>query len=87
MAVKKITEVVPSLPPQNEQDLEDLLAKRLAEDLIADVDMGRLTKKAIAHLGNMLKTKCIEWLKADNSQRIALNEIEAIDTTSEEVAV
>ena len=86
MAVKKISEVVPSLPPQPEPDLEDLLAKRLADDLIADVDMGRLTKLAIAHLGKGLKSRFIDWLKADNSQRVALNEVEAIDAVSEEVA-
>lgn len=87
MAAKKITEVVPSLPPEKEPDLEDLLAKRLADDLIAEIDMGKLTKLAIAHLGKGLKSKFIDWLKADNSQRIALTEGEAIEAASEEVLV
>lgn len=85
MAVKKITEVVPSLPPQIEPDLENLLAKRLADDLIAEVDMGKLTKLAIAHLGKGIKSRFIDWLKADNSQRIALTEGEAIEAASQEV--
>lgn len=86
MAVKKITEVVPSLPPQIEPDLENLLAKRLADDLIEEIDMGKLTKFAIAHLGKGLKSRFIDWLKADNSQRVALTEVDAIDAVSEEVA-
>ncbi len=86
MAVKNKLEVVPSLPTQPKADLEDLLASRLADDLIADVDMGKLTKLAIAHLGNRLKSRFIEWLSADNSQRIALTEVDAIDAASEEVA-
>jgi hypothetical protein len=86
MAVKKALEVVPSLPTQPEHDLEELLASRLADDLIADVDMGKLTKLAIAHLGNRLKSKFIDWLSSDNSQRVALTEVDAIEAASEEVA-
>ena len=87
MAAKNKFDIVPSLPPQtNSENLEDLLAKRLADDLIADVDMGKLTKLAIAHLGNRLKSRFINWLKADQSSHVALSEIDAIDTTSEEVA-
>ena len=86
MAVKNKLEVVPSLPTQPKPDLEDLLASRLADDLIADVDMGKLTKLAIAHLGNRLKSRFIDWLSSDNSQRIALTEVDAIEAASEEVA-
>lgn len=86
MAAKNKLEVVPSLPAQPEHDLEDLLAKRLADDLIADVDMSKLTKLAIAHLGNRLKSRFIDWLSADNSQRVALTEVDAIEAASEEVA-
>jgi hypothetical protein len=86
MAVKNKLEVVPSLPTQPKPDLEDLLASRLADDLIADVDMGKLTKLAIAHLGNRLKSRFIDWLSSDNSQRVALTEVDAIEAASEEVA-
>jgi hypothetical protein len=86
MAVKNKLEVVPSLPTQPQPDLEELLASRLADDLIADVDMGKLTKLAIAHLGNRLKSRFIDWLSSDNSQRVALTEVDAIEAASEEVA-
>ncbi len=86
MAAKNKLEVVPSLPTQNEPDLEELLASRLADDLIADVDMRKLTKLAIAHLGNRLKAKFIDWLSTDDTSRFALTEVEAIATSSEEVA-
>lgn len=85
MAVKKNLEVVPSLPKQ-QLDLEDLLASRLADDLISDVDLGKLTKLAVKHLGTKLKTKFIDWLIADNSYAVPLSEVEAIAIESEKVA-
>ena len=86
MAAKKPLEVVPSLPTQTEPDLEELLASRLADDLIAEVDMGKLTKLAIANLGKRLKSRFINWLVADNSAHIPLSEAEAIEAACEDVA-
>lgn len=83
MAAKKTLEVVQDLP---KPDLEDLLASRLADDLIADVDMGKLTKLAVKHLGTKLKTRFIDWLISDNSAAVPLSEVEAIAIQSEEVA-
>lgn len=86
MAVKKNLEVVPSLPPQaetTEQDLENLLSARLAEDLINEVDIGKLAKLTVSKMGIKLKQKFIDWLLADNSAPVPMNEI---DAASEEVA-
>ncbi len=80
MAAKKNLEVVQSLP---EPDLEELLAARLADDLIADVDMGKIAKLAIAYIGKTFKTKIINFLLSDNLATVPLNEIEA---SAEEVA-
>ena len=85
MAVKKSLEVVPSLPV-TEPDLEDLLASRLADDLLAEVNMGKLTKLAFSYLGKRAKAKFIEFLKSDTSAHIPLSEVDAIEAASEEVA-
>jgi hypothetical protein len=84
MAVKKNLEVVASLPKQ--PDLEELLAPRLADDLLAEVDMPKLAKLMFGHLGKRLKLKAIEWLSADTSAHIPLNEVDAIEAASEQVA-
>jgi hypothetical protein len=81
MAVKKALEVVPLLP---EPDLEALLAARLADDLIADVDMGKIARLAIAHIGNTFKVKIINFLLSDGGSVVPLTEIEA--AAEEEVA-
>ena len=80
MAVKKNLEVVTSLPGP---DLEDLLAARIADDLLADVDMGKLTKLALKHIGNKFKARIIDFLMADGGSVVPLTEIEA---SAEEVA-
>jgi hypothetical protein len=77
MAVKKVLLVVPSLPVTIEQDLEALLATRLADELSNDIDMGKLARLTVSHLGIKLKQRFIDWLLADTSAPIALNEIEA----------
>ena len=84
MAAKNKLEVVASLPKQ--PDLEELLAPRLADDLIAEVDMSKLAKLMFVHLGKKLKLRAIEWLSADTSAHIPLNEVDAIEAASEEVA-
>jgi hypothetical protein len=86
MAAKKKFEVVPSLPTQKDTGLEELLAPRLADDLMAEVDMGKLAKLMFVHMGKKLRTKAIEWLSADTSAPIALNEVEAIATAVEDKA-
>ena len=77
MAVKKILEVVPSLPVTTERDLETLLATRLADELINDIDMGKLARLTVSRLGLRLKQRFIDWLLADSSAPVAMNEIEA----------
>lgn len=84
MAAKNKLEVVASLPKQ--PDLEELLAPRLADDLMAEVDMTKLAKLMFVHLGKRLRTKAIEWLSADTSAHIPLNEVDAIEAASEEAA-
>lgn len=84
MAAKKTLEVVRDLP-ETKPDLEDLLASRLADELIAEVDMGKLMKFGVKHLGTKLKTKFIDWLIADNSAAVPLSEVEAIAIESQEV--
>lgn len=84
MAAKNKLEVVASLPKQ--PDLEELLAPRLADDLIAEVDMTKLAKLMFVHLGKKLKLRAIEWLSADTSAHIPLNEVDAIEAASEKVA-
>ena len=81
MAVKKALEIV---PPQTvtEQDLEDLLSQRLADELMTDVDMAKLARLTVSRLGLKLKAKFIDWLMTGASPQ-PLNEIEA---ASEEVA-
>lgn len=86
MAVKKPLEVVPSLPTQaetTEQDLENLLSARLADELINEVDIGKLAKLTVSKMGIKLKAKFINWLISDNSAAVPMNEIEA---AAEEVA-
>ena len=86
MAVKKNLEVVPSPPTQaetTEQDLENLLSARLAEELINDVDIGKLAKLTISKMGIKLKQRFVDWLLADHSAAVPLTEIEA---SAEEVA-
>jgi len=80
MAAKKALEVVPTPP---DPDLEELLAARIADDLLADVDMGKLTKLAIAHIGKNFKAKIIKFLMSDGGSDVPLTEIEA---SAEEVA-
>ena len=77
MAVKKVLEVVPSLPVTTERDLEALLATRLADKLSNDIDMGKLARLTVSHLGLKLKQRFIDWLLADSSAPVAMNEIEA----------
>lgn len=84
MAAKKNSEVVASLPKQ--PDLEELLAPRLADDLIAEVDMSKLAKLMFVHLGKRIKTKAIEWLSADVSAHVPVSEMDAIEAAAEEVA-
>lgn len=86
MAAKKNLEVVPQLPTQPDPDLEDLLASRLADDLIAEVDMGKLTKLAASYIGKRIKARFVNFLKADTSAYIPTSEVEAIEAASEEVA-
>jgi hypothetical protein len=83
MAAKKALEVVPSLP---KQDLEELLSVRLAREITEDLDMGKLAKLTIAKVAVNLKAKFIDWLSTNDTSRFALNEVEAIATSSEEVA-
>ena len=86
MAVKKNLEVVPAPPTQaetTEQDLENLLSARLAEDLINDVDIGKLAKLTVSKMGIKLKQRFVDWLLADQSAAVPLTEIEA---SAEEVA-
>lgn len=86
MAVKKALEVVPSLPEQPEQDLEELLAPRLAEELIDNVDMGKLARLTVSYIGKSFKQRLINWLASDDSPPIALNEIDAIAIAEEKAA-
>jgi hypothetical protein len=81
MAVKKALEIVPP-QPVTEQDLEDLLSQRLADELMADVDVSKLARLTVSRLGLKLKAKFIDWLVTGASSQ-ALNEIEA---AAEEVA-
>jgi hypothetical protein len=85
MAGKKNVEVV-GLPVKPTIDLEDILAARLADDLIKDVDIGKLTKLAIAYAAKNLKAKFISFLMSDQSSNVPLSEIDAIEASSEEVA-
>jgi hypothetical protein len=82
MAVKKNLEVVPSLPT-TEHDLEDLLSARLADELVNDIDIGKLAKLTVSKMGIKLKQQFVNWLLSDNSPQVALNEIEA---SADEVA-
>lgn len=81
MAVKKALEIVPP-PTVTEQDLEDLLSQRLADELMTDVDMAKLARLTVSRLGLKLKARFINWLMTGSSSQ-ALNEIEA---AAEEVA-
>jgi hypothetical protein len=86
MAVKKNLEVVPLLPTQTEtteQDLESLLSARLADELIDELDISKLAKLTVSKMGIKIKQRFINWLLADNSAPVPMNEIEA---ASEEVA-
>lgn len=82
MAVKKNLEVVPSLPTI-EHDLEDLLSARLADELVNDIDIGKLAKLTVSRMGIKLKQQFVNWLLSDNSPQVPLNEIEA---SADEVA-
>ena len=82
MAAKKNLEVVPTLPAQ---DLEAILAPRLADELMNKVDIGKLARLTFAHMGQGLQQRLINWLVSDNSPQIALNEVEAIAIGSGEV--
>lgn len=84
MAVKKTLEVVASLPKTIGQDLEDLLAARLADELANDIDIGKLAKLTVSKMGIKLKQQFINWLVSDNSPQVPLNEIEA--SADEDVA-
>ena len=86
MAAKQKLEVVPSLPVRPTQDLEELLAPHLAEELISKVDMGKLSRLAISHMGRHFQQKFIDWLVSDNSPQIALTEVDAIAASVEDVA-
>ena len=86
MAVKKTLEVVPSLPVTTEQDLEALLAVRLADELSNEVDMGKIARLTVSHLGLRLKQRFIDWLLADSSAPVATNEIEAAAVIDEVAA-
>jgi len=89
MAAKKPLEVVPSLPTQaetTEQDLENLLSARLADELINEVDIGKLAKLTVSKMGIKLKQKFIDWLISDNSAAVPLSEVDAIAIESQEVA-
>ena len=86
MAVKKTLEVVPSLPLTTERDLEALLAARLADELTNDIDMGKLARITVSHLGLKLKQRFIDWLLADGSASVATNEIEAAATDEDQAA-
>jgi hypothetical protein len=52
--------------------------------LIADVDMGKIARLAIAHIGNTFKVKIINFLLSDGGSVVPLTEIEA--AAEEEVA-
>ncbi len=81
MAVKKALEIVPP-PSVIEQDLEDLLSQRLADELMTDLDVSKLARLTVSRLGLKLKAKFIDWLMVGASSQ-PLNEIEA---AAEEVA-
>lgn len=83
MAGKKALEVVPSLPIAN-QDLETLLAPRLADELLESVDMAKLAKLAITHIGKKFQQRLIDWLLTGQDSSIALNEIDAVAIASNE---
>jgi len=85
MAVKQKLEVVPSLPAQPDQDLEAILAPRLADELMSKIDIAKLARLIFAHMGQGLQQRLINWLVADNSAHIALNEMDAIAIGSSEV--
>lgn len=84
MAGKQKLEVVASLPKTIGQDLEDLLAARLADEFVNDIDIGKLAKMTVSKMGIKLKQQFINWLVADNSPQVPLNEIEA--SADEDVA-
>jgi len=86
MAVKKALEVVPSLPTQPEQDLEALLAPRLADELINNVDIAKLARLTISHIGKGFQQRLINWLISEGGSRVALTEIDAIASSDEDVA-
>jgi len=86
MAAKQKLEVVPSLPKTIEHDLEDLLAARLADEFVNDIDIGKLAKLTVSKMGIRLKQQFINWLVSDNSPQVAVSEIDAIASSDEDVA-
>lgn len=81
MASKKALELVNkdcTQPQETAPSIEEILGDRIAEDIAAEVDMGKVAKFAFKKLGSILKTKFIEFVTADFvAPNLALNEIEA----------
>ncbi len=84
MALKKTLEVVAPAPAQPDADLEALLAPRLADELLESIDMGKLTRLAISHMGKKFQQRLIDWLITGQDSSIALNEIDAVAIASSE---
>ncbi len=82
MASKKTLEVVSTAPVLRDEDLEALLAPRLADELLQNIDMGKLAQLAISHLGKKFQNRLIDWLITGQNSTVALNEIDAVAIAS-----
>ena len=82
MAAKKTLEIVPDTQP----DIEAILSTKLADELISDVDLGKLAKLTLAKVATNLKTKLIDWLMTSEPSRFPTTELQAIAMAEEDKA-
>ena len=82
MAAKKTLEIVPDTQP----DIEAILSTKLADELISDVDLGKLAKLTLAKVATKLKTKLIDWLLTSEPSQFATTELQAIAMAEEDNA-